>query len=98
MIKIGNTVYMGMQPRGAWKSLTLPAARRRRSEFDSLHKSARRRWLRPDAAGGREAALGRHMAWLCAWFGAWDGTGAGAGLGQGGLGHGARWDGELMCP
>ena len=89
---------MGMQPRGAWKGLTPLASRHRRSKFDSLRKSARRRGLRLDAAGGREAASSRAMAWLCAWFGAWDGTGAGAGLEQGGLGHGARWDGELMCP
>ena len=72
-------------------------ARRRRSEFDSLRKSARRRRLRPDAAGRREAASGRAMAWLCAWFGVWGRTRAGAGLGQGDLGHGARWDGELIC-
>ena len=75
-----------------------PVARRRRSEFDSVYKSAQRRRVRPDAAGGREATSGRAMAWLCAWFGAWGGSRVGASLGQGGLGHGARWDGELMCP
>ena len=83
---------MGTQPREAWKGLTPSTARRGRSRFESLRKSAQRRRLRPNAAGGREAASGRARAWLCAWFGAWGGTGAGAGLGQRGLGHRARWD------